>query len=50
MVTKVWIIIESSNIVERKFYFSPLAAELAINDACMNGIWKVLELTLAERG
>jgi hypothetical protein len=56
MVTKVWIIVNAekdyngSSILEcEHFYFSPFAAELAISDACMQGLWKVRELTLAER-
>jgi hypothetical protein len=56
MITKVWVIVDAqrgyngSPILEYgHFYLSPLAAELVINDMCMNGFWEVKELTLGER-
>ena len=56
MITKVWIIVDAhreyngSSILEvNNFYLSPMAAELAICDANMEGIWVAQELTLGER-
>jgi hypothetical protein len=51
MITKVWVVVdESGTLVLNFFFFSPLAAELAIADQGMSSFWSSHEIMLAERG